>query len=798
MRAKWRKIIWAILALQLFVIHLLVLKRDYHLDYLIDKVVWHFGLPGVLYYRWRQLAVLLCLAVAAGILLFHYRNYRKFRGQCIRRLEPVTEEAVKRSLQEAVRETGLDKRMKREGEQRTFLYRCPDISDPFVIGFRNPILLLPEKTYDDTVLQFIFLHECRHMRQRDTVYKLFMLLMQSLLWFQPLMYLLKAVADRDVEVACDEAVVEGRDMERRKAYGYALLECMRQDGDRKKAYSAYFYHGKRIVKARIAAIMKEDKKWDFLAYVSIGVLLLELGCSMRHFAGILYTDYGPEPVPTPIYEGYEIPESFTREAVEHMTALAPAAEDAYYQELWSGDFYQETEYGDLPYAAEGPWQIRLKDADHYAEAVRPLLQRYLYYYIDWDWATQWDAENNMTAGSMDIVYNRLLAGNKQEAVFAVVFRCFLMNEDEIADFPEELASRAQFVQEGGAYYAYFNWTIRICMVKDYVFALEGIADTDTVLEAFTEAYAQTDFRDVPELDLVNRVYPAGRDGAETNRNAEEGVQGPGENGEENPEEDRDGNPAELSAAAADRQYQIEVSKGVVQISGSDGVMREVPVPMEELLYRGDQMDGRLTSLQDGSFQVDEKKQIFAYGGDQSIPISVVYFDQESQSFEKTVVTRKYFGGRKIFVHFPENSQEGFLIFTGERVVWQESTILFHTEDGGRSWQEVGAAGPDFSSESHSLTTDAAFINNRVGFLTIRDSETPDIWRTQDGGKSWEKQVITEVPPNYSMAYAPEERDGVLYLYVGMEDYSKYGGTKAKYESRDEGESWTYQGLVLRK
>lgn len=212
MRAKWRKIIWAILALQLFMIHLLVLERDYHLDYLIDKVVWHFGLPGVLYYRWRQLAVFLCLVVAVGILLFHYRNYRKFRGQCIRRLEPVTEEAVKRSLQEAVRETGLDKRKKREGEQRTFLYWCPEISDPFVIGFRNPILLLLEKTYDDTVLQFIFLHECRHMRQRDTVYKLFMLLMQSLLWFQPLMYLLKAVADRDVEVACDEAVVEGRDM----------------------------------------------------------------------------------------------------------------------------------------------------------------------------------------------------------------------------------------------------------------------------------------------------------------------------------------------------------------------------------------------------------------------------------------------------------------------------------------------------------------------------------------------------------------------------------------------------------
>ena len=53
--------------------------------------------------------------------------------------------------------------------------------------------------------------------------------MQSLLWFQPFIYLLKAVGYRDVEVACDEAVVEGRDMEERKEYGYALLECMEQE-----------------------------------------------------------------------------------------------------------------------------------------------------------------------------------------------------------------------------------------------------------------------------------------------------------------------------------------------------------------------------------------------------------------------------------------------------------------------------------------------------------------------------------------------------------------------------------------
>ncbi|MBD5484232.1 MAG: hypothetical protein HDR18_01695 [Lachnospiraceae bacterium] len=145
----------------------------------------------------------------------------------------------------------------------------------------------------------------------------------------------------------------------------------------------------------------------------------------------------------------------------------------------------------------------------------------------------------------------------------------------------------------------------------------------------------------------------------------------------------------------------------------------------------------------------------------------------------------------------ENGQDGFLIFTGERVVWHEMSVLFRTEDGGKSWQYVGAV-PDMLTEGHSLTMGAAFINNSIGFMTIRSSEEPDIWRTQDGGKTWEYQELTEVPEYYSIAYAPEVHGDILCLYVGMEEYSEYGGTKAKYESTDQGRTWEYKGLVIRK
>ena len=803
MRAKWRKAIWAILAVQLFLLHLLFIEKflqnAYRLNYFIGKVVGHFGLPYVLYNRWKQLAVLAWLASAVFVMLIHYLNYVRFRRSCIGQVNIISDESVKQSLKEAVWETGLQSKKGEEAE-RSFLYGSKAVREPFIIGFREPILILPEKEYSGRVLHFIFLHECYHIRHKDTLYKLFLLLVQSLLWFQPLIYLLKAVGYRDVEVACDEAVVEGRDMEERKEYGYALLECMEQERTEGQAYSAYFYHGKRMMKARISAIMKEDKRPDSLAYAAIVILLADVVFSFYHIGDGLYDNYRAKQaqlqaesfgydengVPrTSFYDGYEIPESFSQAAVDAMVKLEPVSENAYFEEWQRENVYEEKEYEELPYAAKGPWQIRLKDADRYREAVPLLLQRYLFYYVDQERMEQWDPEKYAYT-SLETIFSRLLAGDKQEAVFAVIFRYHIgYKEEELSQFPQELRSHARIAQEKSGYYAYFNWTVHICMVQDYVFELEGIAETEVVLEAYDIQAAQQQAQqsgqgipvqeqpssnllgDIPSCDLLYGIDDEERDSSQANDIAE-------------------------------NAYQVDTSEDVLRVSGADGQWMEVPVTLEELYGRGDEMDGKLTSLQEGSYQVDENKIIFAYGGSNKVPFSVVFYEEESQSFKRSVVTYDFFGGRKIYVDFPENRQEGFLIFTGERVVWQESTILFHTTDGGRSWKLIGAAGPDMATESHSLTTGAVFINNKVGFVTIRDSVTPDIWRTENGGVTWTKQTLPEVPEHYCMAYAPEEKDGILYLYIGMEDYSEYGGTKAKYESTDEGRTWEYRGIVIRQ
>ncbi len=758
MRAKWRKAIWAILALQLLLWHVLFLQKNTELDYLANRFVNHLNLPYPLYLHWKKLATLVWIVTALFVMALHYRNYIRFRRACIDQLSIVPETDIRNNLSAAARETGLHTKK----HDKSFLYQSGEIREPFLIGFKEPILILPDREYDARVLHFIFLHECNHIRHKDMLYKLFMLFIQSLLWFCPLIYLIKAVSYRDVEVACDEAVVEGKDISARKEYGYALLECLKMERMKGQPYSTYFYHGKRMMKARIAAIMKEDKRWDFLAYFGIGILLLDVSFNFYRIGSGLYERYlvrkQEEPAEISFYDGYDLPDSFTQTSIDEMIKLEPVSEETYYNEWVYEDVYERKEYADLPYESEGPWQVRIQDADNYNTAVLLLLQRYVSYFDDPGTASSWTSEGSWYSVA-ESVYSRLLAGDKNEAVFSIICKYYIgYDEGELTEFPQELKDRAQITHEKDGYYAYFDWTLRIRMVKDYVFELEGVAKTEDVLLAYMAKYAQADFSDIPKLDLMY----------------------------------------EIDQNTSENTYQINISDDTLQVSDGDGEWMTVPITLEELFDRGDEMDGKLTSLQSGSYQADENKIIFAYGGDPAIPFSVIFYDEESQSFKKSVVTNEFCGGRRIFVDFPENAQEGFLIFTGERVVWQETTTLFHTQDGGKSWQYIGQIGSFNVTESHSLTTGAAFINNRVGFLTIRDSETPDIWRTQDGGKSWEYQELTDVPEYYTMAYAPEMRDGVLCLYVGMEEYSEYGGTKAKYESADEGATWEYKGLVIRK
>lgn len=85
---------------------------------------------------------------------------------------------------------------------------CPSVYSPMILGYRRPLLILPEYSYTSDELTYILKHELTHLRRRDNYYKLLLLMANSLHWFNPAVHLMMKEANKDLELSCDTEVVK--------------------------------------------------------------------------------------------------------------------------------------------------------------------------------------------------------------------------------------------------------------------------------------------------------------------------------------------------------------------------------------------------------------------------------------------------------------------------------------------------------------------------------------------------------------------------------------------------------------
>lgn len=102
----------------------------------------------------------------------------------------------------------------------------------------------------------------------------------------------------------------------------------------------------------------------------------------------------------------------------------------------------------------------------------------------------------------------------------------------------------------------------------------------------------------------------------------------------------------------------------------------------------------------------------------------------------------YYGGYIGF--FGENG--GYLALKAPIAMGREPIRIFLTGDGGDTWRKIG----DPTDIHQSVPTGAAFSTPEIGFVSYRYGEDPgpDIWRTLDGGGTWEKLAV-KLPDGYT-------------------------------------------------
>ncbi|MDD3394788.1 MAG: M56 family metallopeptidase, partial [Anaerotignum sp.] len=127
------------------------------------------------------------------------------------------------------------------------------------IGFWHQKIYLNHEEYKKNQLKYILKHELVHCKRRDIWYKAVLMLARGVHFFNPFVYWMVCLAERDIEYSCDSIVLEKCSLSQRQDYGMTILDSIRQ-GRQTNSLSTAFHGGKEELKVRIDHIFDMRKK----------------------------------------------------------------------------------------------------------------------------------------------------------------------------------------------------------------------------------------------------------------------------------------------------------------------------------------------------------------------------------------------------------------------------------------------------------------------------------------------------------------------------------------------------------
>jgi beta-lactamase regulating signal transducer with metallopeptidase domain/uncharacterized membrane protein YkoI len=223
-----------------------------------------------------DILLLAWLIPAALIFGYHLWKYAKFSRLIKRWSKPITDKATI-TLFESIKE---QKRVRRSIR----LKKCGLVSTSMLIGFWRPVILLPEKNFDNEELSLIFLHELTHYKRGDLFIKLASVAVSSLHWFNPVIYFMSNAMQADCEASCDEAVLIDVGGDNRQFYAELIMEMIGGRKSQGTLLSTCFFASTRGIKVRLSAIMDAKKAIRGLAAVTFAVLIFPIMLSGSVFA----------------------------------------------------------------------------------------------------------------------------------------------------------------------------------------------------------------------------------------------------------------------------------------------------------------------------------------------------------------------------------------------------------------------------------------------------------------------------------------------------------------------------------
>lgn len=132
------------------------------------------------------------------------------------------------------------------------------ILSPLTYGFFRPVILLPKRfeRNDEITLKYILTHEYVHIRRLDAFIKIIFTIVLCIHWFNPLVWLMYIISNKDMELSCDAQVIRIIGEKNRSSYALTLITIAEK---RNAIFNLCNHFSKNTVTERIEAIMKFKK-----------------------------------------------------------------------------------------------------------------------------------------------------------------------------------------------------------------------------------------------------------------------------------------------------------------------------------------------------------------------------------------------------------------------------------------------------------------------------------------------------------------------------------------------------------
>lgn len=207
-------LLWEIAALRLLIPFDLPLRYGIVSPVVVhaEKAVLDVSRPAAGIIDWRMVLWILWISgIAILLFIFGIRYYRE--SQRLADALPVSkdEDEILRMLVKI--------------PERVKIYVSDRTSTPLTVGMVQSWIILPKQLRADRIdLKYVLAHEMVHIRRADNVLKMIMLMAACIHWFNPLAWMMYLFFDRDIELSCDERVLEIYGEKQKKKYAETLLD----------------------------------------------------------------------------------------------------------------------------------------------------------------------------------------------------------------------------------------------------------------------------------------------------------------------------------------------------------------------------------------------------------------------------------------------------------------------------------------------------------------------------------------------------------------------------------------------